>query len=127
MVTRLRTPQKRPSTFDEQFPGSISGNLSDELPLTSGVTVAETKNVAGAARIRIRWLATCDGQLQVRFLRSITNREVEYQTIQPANAATIANIETVVDIPEHMGEGRLLLRFIPSADGVLDYCDVVIT
>lgn len=126
-VRRTRTPTKRPSTFDEHVPGSVGGDLADGAEFVSGTAIAETFTCSGVARIRIRFLATAPGVLALYFLRPMLNEETAYPTGQPDPISVTANEEAILDVQFHMGEGRAAISFSPSADGVVSYCDVMMT
>lgn len=124
---KVRQPTKRPSTFDEHIPGSVSGRLKDKTQLVSLVEVRENVTCAGVGRIRVRFKATCPGVLKFIFLRSLTNHDTDYDTQQPLPVAVAANVEAVIDVEEHFGEGRAAVSFTPDVDGEVVYCDVVMS
>lgn len=126
-AARARQPTKRPSTFDEHIPGSISGHLRDHRELVDGQVVKENFTCAGVARIRVRFLATVGGQLVLHFLRSVVNHDIDYPTNQPDPVTVAANVEAIIDVEEHFGEGRASVSFAPNADGEITYCDVLMT
>lgn len=122
-----RNAGRKATTFDQHVPDSIGGSLRDGAQVLNGVPVQEAFSCAGTARIRIRFLCTAAGTLACRFLRNNLKDNIEYPTNQPADAAVVANTETVLDIPIHYGEGRAYVQFTPTANGLVEYCDVIQT
>lgn len=126
-VTRNRPPSIAPTTADVHAPGSVGGNLKDGVALVGGTESSENIVCGGAARLRVRAKATVAGTLALRWLRSVPNKDVVYETLQPPTTPMAANAEAYIDIPVHMGEGRAQIAIIPEADGILNYCDISIT
>ena len=126
--TTNKIQSTRAKNFDEHVPFSLGGSLKDGAPIISGDTYKEYFSCAGSSRIRVRFKATKAGTLRLRFVRNDATTPFEYPTNQPADAAVVADVESVIDVTAHMGEARGYVSFTPSAGpGFITYCDVLQT
>lgn len=101
---------------------ALGGDFTAGGPFLNGVAIRVVVPMTGAHRMRLRFQATGAGALQARFVRP-DGQDVAYTVMQPVDTAIVANVESVIDIDPHYGEGLLKLTFTPSANGTITFCD----
>lgn len=100
---------------------TVKGNLAPGA-IVNGDTYIEIIPIAGASRVRMRWLSTGAGTLSFAFLRP--DGSTAYTGRNPANVAVVGGTECYMEIDPHFGEAYLQITFLASAGGSITYCDI---
>ncbi len=103
-------------------PLRLVGALAAGAAVSSGNAVNELRACAGVARGRVRLKASVAGTLEVRFAGPDEGATV-YTTPAAVSAAVVANTEQMIEFAP-FGEAFLQIRFTPSANGTITYCDI---
>jgi hypothetical protein len=110
------------STFRDPQP-VVGATLFPGVSYTNAQTFDAIVPVAGAAKVRFRWLfATAGGTLSFAYLRPVP-AQTAYTTGNPPNATVTAGAEGTVTI-EPVGEAWVRVRFTAGGTGTCTFLDV---
>jgi hypothetical protein len=102
---------------------ALGGDFTAGSPFLTAVPIGVTLPMAGAERMRVRFRTSgAGGTLAARFVRP-DGPDTPYTQMQPVDVTVTANVEAVLDIEPHFGEGLIRLTFTPSGNGNITFCD----
>lgn len=101
----------------------LTDALAPGAALANGVPSETTVQLAGLGLFRIYFEATCAGSLTLLFLKA-GSRTATLTVANPGAVAIVANTENKLDVNPHFGEWAAIVRFTPSADGVVTTAEI---
>jgi hypothetical protein len=102
---------------------ALGGEFTAGAPFLNAVPIHVIVPMAGAVRARIRFQTSgAGGTLSARFLRP-DGSDAPYIQSQPVDLTVTVDVESVLEIDPHYGEGLLKLSFLPSGNGSVVFCD----
>jgi hypothetical protein len=114
---------RQPVVSERRGHWAVGGDFVAGSPFLNAVPISTTIPIAGAERMRVRFKTSgAGGTLAARFVRP-DGVDTLYTQMQPVDVAITVNVEAVLDIDPHYGEGLVKITFTPTGNGNITFCD----
>lgn len=101
----------------------LTGELAPGAALVNATPSECLVQLAGLGRFRIYFEATGGGSLALLYLKT-GSRTATLTVDNPTPVAIVANVENSLEVDPHFGEWAAIVRFTPSADGVVTTAEI---
>lgn len=113
---------KRMLTPDWNYHRETDGDLAVGATLVNATPAIAVVGMKEPVAWGHYWKSTCAGTLRYRYRRP--DLTTDYATAAHADVAVLANTEVLTTVTTAVGQGALVIDFLPSAGGVIVISDV---